>query len=57
MCSFRCGCRGVGLGVFATFGIGYSILEVVARAITRFLSLFHLTPIRTEAVSGPDRTR
>ncbi|SCL16472.1 hypothetical protein GA0070616_1025 [Micromonospora nigra] len=40
-------CRGVGLGVTATFGIGYSILQPVANAINRFLSLFSLPPIKT----------
>lgn len=38
-------CRGVGLGIWATFGIGYQILRPVVSAINKFLSLFNLTPI------------
>lgn len=32
-------CRGVGIGVSVTFGIGYSILEPVVKVINKFLSL------------------
>ncbi len=32
-------CRGVGIGVSITFGIGYSILEPVVKVINKFLSL------------------
>lgn len=41
-------CHGAALGVFARFGIGYSILEPVVNVINRFLSLFDITPIRAE---------
>jgi hypothetical protein len=40
-------CRGVGLGVHATFGIGYSILRPVVDLINRFLTLIKVAPIRT----------
>lgn len=34
-------CRGVGLGVHARFGVGYTILEPVVTAINKFLDLLH----------------
>lgn len=37
-------CRGVGLGVHARFGVGYTILEPVVTVINKFLSL--LRPVR-----------
>ncbi len=37
-------CRGVGLGVHARFGVGYTILEPVVAVINKFLSL--LRPVR-----------
>jgi hypothetical protein len=40
-------CRGVGIGVHAVFGIGYTILEPVAKVVNSFLSLFKLKPIST----------
>ena len=40
-------CRGVGLGVHAVFGVGYTILESVTRVVNRFLGLFRLGPIST----------
>ncbi|RKN50874.1 hypothetical protein D7223_03765 [Micromonospora endolithica] len=45
-------CRGVGLGITARFGIGYTILEPVAKAINRFLSLFDLPSIKTSGGIG-----
>ncbi|MFC0032294.1 hypothetical protein ACFFMM_22500 [Micromonospora chaiyaphumensis] len=41
-------CRGVGIGVRATFGVGYRILEPVVQVINKFLSL--LTPSRAPAI-------
>lgn len=40
-------CQGVGLGFSAKFGVGYSILEPVTKAINRFLSLINVKPIST----------
>jgi hypothetical protein len=37
-------CRGVGIGVKAVFGVGYSILEPIVKVINKFLSL--LKPIK-----------
>ncbi|MBY8875658.1 hypothetical protein K7640_27895 [Micromonospora sp. PLK6-60] len=50
-------CRGVGIGVHATFGIGFRILEPVVKVINQFLSL--LQPSRAPVIppvpaeSGP----
>ncbi|WP_433280544.1 hypothetical protein [Micromonospora sp. CA-244673] len=41
-------CRGVGIGVRATFGVGYRILEPVVQVINKFLSL--LSPSRAPAI-------
>jgi hypothetical protein len=41
-------CRGVGLGVRASFGIGYTILEPVVKVINKFLSL--LKPIKALSI-------
>lgn len=41
-------CQGVGLGVYARFGVGITILEAVARAVNRFLSLLNVKPIPSQ---------
>jgi hypothetical protein len=48
-------CQGVGLGSYARFGIGVTILKPVADAINKFLSLFNVRPIPTTIgpVSAP----
>ncbi|MEV7227333.1 hypothetical protein AB0M79_09985 [Polymorphospora sp. NPDC051019] len=48
-------CRGVGIGVHAVFGVGYSILEPVVKVINKFLSLLEpvtslkIPPIKAES--------
>ncbi len=41
-------CRGVGLGVFASYGLGYSILEPVVNLVNKFLSLINVKPIKAQ---------
>jgi hypothetical protein len=41
-------CRGVGVGVFASFGIGYTLRQSVADLVNKFLSLFKVKPINRE---------
>ncbi|MFI7604650.1 hypothetical protein ACIBTV_05950 [Micromonospora sp. NPDC049366] len=46
-------CRGVGLGVWARYGLGYSILQPVVNVINKFLSLIKVKPINAENRLGP----
>ncbi|WP_233558889.1 hypothetical protein [Micromonospora radicis] len=45
-------CRGVGLGVWASYGIGYTILEPVVNVINKFLSLVKISPIDSSGKLG-----
>ncbi|WP_173075049.1 hypothetical protein [Phytohabitans rumicis] len=44
-------CRGVGLGVWAHYGIGYTILKPVADAINAFIDLLNVGPIQIPHIS------
>jgi hypothetical protein len=46
-------CRGVGLGVWARYGVGYSILQPVVNVINKFLNLLNIKPINAESRIGP----
>jgi hypothetical protein len=46
-------CRGVGLGMYARYGVGYTILAPVAKLINDFLSLLSVEPIPAENRIGP----
>ncbi|WP_406104635.1 hypothetical protein [Micromonospora globbae] len=46
-------CRGVGLGVWGRYGVGYSILQPVVDLINEFLSLIKVKPIARENKIGP----
>nr|MDT0660612.1 hypothetical protein [Micromonospora sp. DSM 115978] len=46
-------CRGVGLGMYARYGVGYTILAPVANLINDFLSLLSVKPIPAEDKIGP----
>ncbi|MFI7026322.1 hypothetical protein ACIBMZ_26765 [Micromonospora sp. NPDC049900] len=46
-------CRGVGIGVWASYGIGYTILAPVAKVINKFLRLLNVTPINPSGRLGP----
>ncbi|MET7750626.1 hypothetical protein [Micromonospora sp. NPDC005367] len=46
-------CRGVGLGVWASYGIGYSILQPVVDLVNKFLNLIKVKPIVGERRLGP----
>ncbi|WBB67972.1 hypothetical protein [Micromonospora sp. WMMD812] len=46
-------CRGVGLGVWARYGVGYSILQPVVNVINKFLNLINVKPINAENRLGP----
>ncbi|MEG3636436.1 hypothetical protein [Micromonospora palythoicola] len=46
-------CRGVGLGVRASYGVGYTILAPVVNVINKFLSLVNISPIDPSGKLGP----
>ncbi|GIJ24414.1 hypothetical protein [Micromonospora lutea] len=46
-------CRGVGLGVRASYGIGYEILAPVVKMINKFLRLVKIAPINSSGKLGP----
>ncbi|MCZ7422772.1 hypothetical protein O7605_25040 [Verrucosispora sp. WMMA2121] len=46
-------CRGVGLGVRASYGVGYTILAPVVNVINKFLSLINVKPIDPSGKLGP----
>ncbi|MFI7078929.1 hypothetical protein ACIBO1_16680 [Micromonospora sp. NPDC049903] len=46
-------CRGVGIGIRASYGVGYTILAPVAKVINKFLRLLNVTPIDPSGRLGP----
>ncbi|GIJ32706.1 hypothetical protein [Micromonospora sediminimaris] len=46
-------CRGVGIGVRASYGVGYTILAPVVNVINKFLSLINVRPIDPSGKLGP----
>ncbi|PZG20836.1 hypothetical protein C1I95_08715 [Micromonospora craterilacus] len=46
-------CRGVGIGVWASYGVGYTILAPVVNVINKFLNLVKLSPINPSGKLGP----
>ncbi|MGC5053396.1 hypothetical protein ACLQ2S_18285 [Micromonospora sp. DT48] len=46
-------CRGVGIGVRASYGIGYTILAPVVKVINKFLRLVNIKPINSSGKLGP----
>ncbi|MDG4798204.1 hypothetical protein [Micromonospora sp. WMMD1082] len=46
-------CRGVGIGVRGSYGIGYTILAPVVNVINKFLNLINVKPINSSGKLGP----